>query len=99
MIVSVVTISITLISAPRKGGFNMGLFNRYEAYSEKGNELSDEIHKIVCPLLDKWYAKGFKARDIQRIVHDTIDMHLALSRTKKAIKMRVKEREEKNGSV
>jgi len=35
------------------------LFNRYEAYTKKGGELSDEITKAFDPIIKKWANRGY----------------------------------------
>jgi hypothetical protein len=72
----------------------MDLFDKYQCYSNNGNDLFVEVEKKIGPILDKWFKKGALARDIQHIVHDVVGSHLNFSRAMKSSEMRMKEREE-----
>jgi len=70
------------------------LFNKYEAYTKEGSELSDEAYKLIEPLIEKWAQKNYKIRDIGEIVSDSVQTMVVFSRIEKAIKMRIQEKKQ-----
>lgn len=62
------------------------LFNKYEAYNEAGGKFSDEVNKVIDPLIDKWAKKGYCVRDIEAIILDNVEIKSAFVRASRAIK-------------
>ena len=78
----------------QKGIIMKSLFNKYEAYTKEGSELSDEAYKLIEPLIEKWAQKNYKIRDIGEIVSDSVQTMVVFSRIEKAIKMRIQEKKQ-----
>ncbi len=61
------------------------LFNKYEAYTKKGGELSDELIKVLDPIFKEWAEDGYKVKDIESITFDQTAMLCAVIRAKRGV--------------
>ena len=59
------------------------LFNEFEAYTEAGGELSEEVHNLITPLVTKWVEKGYNTRDIGEIINNSVTLVLIALRVKR----------------
>ena len=75
------------------------LFNKYESYTEKGSELSDEAYELIKPLIKKWVQKNYKIRDVGEIISDSVHMITIFSKAEKAVKMRKQEKSNSKTSL
>jgi len=68
------------------------LFNKYESYNKAGGQLSDEIQKVLDPIMEAWAKKGYKIKDVESIILDNVSIKSTLIRAKRAMLMLKKER-------
>ncbi|RLI69219.1 hypothetical protein DRO91_07975 [Candidatus Heimdallarchaeota archaeon] len=64
------------------------LFNKYESYTKKGADLSNEIQKAIAPIMEEWSKKGYRVIDIERIFADCIRLKSTILKAQKELKMR-----------
>ncbi len=64
------------------------LFNKYEAYTDIGRKVSDELQKAIDPIIKKWADKGYSINGIESIAIDSIAMVANIERMERSIKMR-----------
>lgn len=72
------------------------LFNKYEAYTPKGGELSDEIFIALRPMVKEWADMGYSVKDIESIFIDVITMLSCTERMIRAMKLAKKEKKRVN---
>lgn len=68
------------------------LFNSYDAMTEDGYRLSDEIVKAIRPIIKSWLADGWDGRDVQSVAAQTVDGISAESILIRAMETRKHER-------
>ncbi len=74
------------------------LFNEYEAYNDKGGELSTEIRKALDPIIKKWSGEGYSIKDIESIAIDNITMASSVERATSAMKLRIEKSRRSGGT-
>lgn len=66
------------------------LYNKYDAYNEKGGELGDETYRLAQELIDEWSEKGYRVSEIELIFLSSVSMAAAFIRARNALTMRKK---------
>ena len=63
------------------------LFNKYEAYNNKGGEFQDELQKVIDPIMEKWVRKGYSTLNMENIAMSVVSMSLCVERMKRGLKL------------
>ncbi len=48
------------------------LYNEYEAKTLEGQQLADEVHEALKPIVINWQQKGYKMREIQTVIDSEV---------------------------
>ena len=73
------------------------LFNKYEAFTPEGIQLSDRAHKAIKALMEEYAAQGFALRDIGHIISSTVGVIESELVLKKRLEERKKEDQDPGG--
>ena len=75
------------------------LFNEYEAYTDIGRKVSDELQKAIDPIIKKWADKEYSINGIESIAMGSVAMAAAVERMERSIKMRKEENKVENDGI
>lgn len=65
------------------------LFDEYEHWTKEGKKLYAEINQVARPIIEKWYDRGYKGREIQSIAHDIVAGTLVFLKERSAMIKRI----------
>jgi len=69
---------------------------KWFSYNKKASELDEEVRKVMEPIIGKWLDDGYSPRDIESVIHTTIDIAICSKHMYRNSKLIQEERAAKN---